>query len=60
VLGSGGSVVDERRTGEKRTGWWSTLLKSDVVARGREEKGGVGVGRFAWRWEKEERGGLAR
>jgi hypothetical protein len=32
--------VDERKTGEKRTGWWSALLKSDVVARGREEKGG--------------------
>jgi hypothetical protein len=35
----------------------SGAFKSDPVARGREERWGVSVGAFAWRREKEERGG---
>jgi hypothetical protein len=37
-------------------GWRLVLLKSGLVARGREEKW-VGVGVSEWRREKEERGG---
>jgi hypothetical protein len=58
VHGSGGSGVDERRRGETGTGRRSALLKHNLVVQVKREKGGwVSVGSFAWRREKEERGG---
>jgi hypothetical protein len=49
--------------GREENGWKRgmrrrvVLLKSGSVARGREEKAGVGVGTSAWRLEEEERAG---
>jgi hypothetical protein len=63
--GSGGSGVDERRTGQKRgTGWRPTFVLKAARWRGqRGKRVGVGVDASMWRREKEETGrggGLVR